>query len=201
MYQFIVPLFIVELSLRAFFPGFRDLIHDWASFFHWFLMMLAGYLCARDIRILDNLMCYRKRSLALAIIATILLFAGFFRGDGIYLDPDETNVVYKYVVYCAVRMTMVWCWILAAVGYAARYLQFGNRVLDYLNQAVYPLFILHLTTSTVIGYFVVQWPVNLWLKYLTITTLTLIVVLVAYHWLIRPYNMMRLLFGVKPAAD
>jgi cbb3-type cytochrome oxidase subunit 3 len=42
LYLAIVPLAVVEILLRAWFPGFPDLIHDWANFSHWFMIFIAG---------------------------------------------------------------------------------------------------------------------------------------------------------------
>lgn len=197
VYAFILVLFVVEVCLRAFFPGFRDLIHDWASFFHWFLIFIAGYVVASDERILDNATRLRGVSLAIACASTILLFTGFYEDGQFTLDPSDENIVVIYIAYCAVRMTMVWSCILTCLGFAGRYLRHGSPVLGYLNEAVYPLFILHLTIITVLGYFIVTWNVNLWIKYGVITTGTIVLVLLMYHFLIRPFAWMRLLFGVK----
>lgn len=92
----------------------------------------------------------------------------------------------------------MWSCILTCLGFAGRFLRISSPVLAYLNEAVYPLFILHLTVITVIGYFVVTWDVDLWAKYVFITTMTIAVILAVYHLLIRPFDVMRLLFGVKP---
>lgn len=197
IYGFIVPLFVVEVSLRVFFPGFRDLIHDWASFFHWFLIFIAGFIVANDEKILDNVEHLRGVSLMFALLSTGFLFAAFYGDGGFKLNPDDEGIVLKYIVYCAVRMVMVWSCILTCLGFAGRFLRISSPILAYLNEAVYPLFILHLTVITLIGYFVVTWDVNLWVKYVFITTMTIVVILTAYHLLIRPFNFMRLLFGVK----
>ncbi|MEO0437652.1 MAG: acyltransferase family protein [Pseudomonadota bacterium] len=198
VYQFILPLFVVELLLRHLFPGFRDLISDWASFFHWWMILLAGYVIANHEPIVDNLLSRRRESLMLAVIATVGLFAGFYGDEGFRLERSDPDVVFRYVAYCLVRMTMVWCWILAIVGYGARYLRKGSPMLTYLNEAVYPFFILHLTTTVFIGYWVISMPLGLWSKYLVITTGTIAVVLLLYHVGIRPFNSMRFLFGMKP---
>ena len=140
----------------------------------------------------------RNLSLLVAVISTVFLFVGFYGEDGFHLDRGEPNIVIRYIAYCAIRMVVVWTSILTCLGFAARYLQKFSPVLGYLNEAVYPLFILHLTVITILGYFVVGWQVALWLKYLFVTSTTLVGILAAYHFLIRPFNVMRLLFGVKP---
>jgi glucan biosynthesis protein C len=197
IYGFILPLIIVELPLRAIFPGFPDLIHDWANFFHWYLILLAGFTVAHNAAMLDNAQHYRTVSLLIAICSSALLFALFYSDGRIHLDPCRPHVAALYITLCVVRMIMVWTSILSCVGYAARYLRRPSVVLSYLNEGIYPLFILHLTAMTAIGYFVVQWQMELWLKYLTITSLTIITILVLYQVAIKHFKVTRLMFGLR----
>jgi hypothetical protein len=199
IYRFIIPLVIVEISLRALFPGFRDLIHDWASFFHWFLIFLAGFVVANYERLLDTACRLRYVSLIGAIFMTCALYY-LFGGTELHADLSDEFIIPKYLSYCFIRMTMVWCSILACLGFAAKYLRFASSLLSYINEAVYPLFILHLTVITLLGYWVVELDWDLWLKYGFITSATIGLVLVFYHFMIRPFNLMRLLFGVKEKA-
>jgi len=198
IYKLIVPLIAIEILLRAFFPGFRDLIHDWASFFHWFLIFLAGFVIAHNEKLLDQITQLRHISLIGAISATLFLFV-FLGGPSfdIHTSLPITTLVPAFVLYCVARMIMVWCAILTCVGYAGRYLRATTPGLSYLNEAVFPLFILHLTIIEILGFWVVGLDWSLWLKYLVITTLTIVLVLLIYQLLIRPFGFMRLLFGVK----
>lgn len=198
IYKLIVPLIAIEILLRAFFPGFRDLIHDWASFFHWFLIFLAGFVIAHNEKLLDQITQLRHISLIGAISATLFLFV-FLGGPSfdIHTSLPITTLVPAFVLYCVARMIMVWCAILTCVGYAGRYLRATTPGLSYLNEAVFPLFILHLTIIEILGFWVVGLDWSLWFKYLVITTLTIVLVLLIYQLLIRPFGFMRLLFGVK----
>ena len=94
-------------------------------------------------------------------------------------------------------MGLAWCCLMTCLGFAGRYLRFTNRPLVYLNEAVYPLFILHLTTIAMLGYWItpLRWSVSA--KYFAITSLTIVICLGIYHVAIRPFNRMRWLFGVK----
>lgn len=197
IYTFILPLFVVEVCLRAFFPGFRDLIHDWASFFQWFLVFLAGYVFANHLNLLNSATRLRHWSFVGAITSIVLMFI-LFGGMHLNEDPRDEWLFPKYLLFCAVRVTIVWTCILSCLGYAGKHLQFTNGVLRYVTEAVYPLFILHLTFITILGYWVVSLEWNLWSKYLFITSGTVFLVLASYHFLIRPFNIMRVLFGVKP---
>ena len=198
IYKLIVPLIAIEILLRAFFPGFRDLIHDWASFFHWFLIFLAGFVIAHNEKLLDQITQLRHISLIGTISSTLFLFA-FLGGPSfdIHTSLPITTLVPAFVLWCVARMIMVWCAVLTCVGYAGRYLRATTPGLSYLNEAVFPLFILHFTIIEILGFWVVGLDWSLWFKYLVITTLTIVLVLLIYQLLIRPFGFMRLLFGVK----
>ena len=89
LYAFVVPLFAVEVSLRAFFPGFRDLIHDWASFAHWFMLFIAGFTIANHVSALDSAVRLRKISLSVAVVTTALMFYFFGGTDFPFLPVDS----------------------------------------------------------------------------------------------------------------
>jgi glucan biosynthesis protein C len=198
IYHFIGLLLVVEIPLRIFFPGFRDLVHDWASFGHWFLMFLAGYVLANRASVLDEINKLRFVSLFGAILSSILYFSIFYEFGQPPLTRGSANLLILYPLYCVITMTLAWCCLLTCLGFATQYLRFNNRVLVYLNESVYPLFILHLTVIAMLGHFVIPLNLSIIVKYLIITTLTIVICLTTYHLIIRPFNPMRWLFGVKP---
>jgi hypothetical protein len=197
IYGFIAVLLAIELPLRVFFPGFRDLIHDWASFSHWFMIFLVGYTLANRESLLDEITKLRFVSFVGAVVSTIVLFTFFYDYGGINLTRDDPNIVIKYLGYCVTSMTLVWCCLLTCLGYAGKYLRFSNPVLAYLNEAVFPLFILHLTVIVILGYLITPLAWSITEKYLVITSATVFICLGIYHVVIRPSNLMRMLFGVK----
>ena len=201
----LIPLLLVpEILLRWLFPGFRDLIHDWASFVLWFIVFMAGYLVAVQISLVDDVIRLRRVSLALALVSTgvMYLWFGTLRPDfGGYAQGFPPEQVGSYIAWCFLRMVMIWCSILSCLGYAGRYLDFSTPALAYLNEAVYPLFILHLTVLVMLGYAIVPLSWALWVKYLVLTSGTILTILVFYHLFIRPFDTMRLLFGVKRRAE
>jgi len=129
LYLAIVPLAVVEIALRAPFPGFRDLIHDWASFSHWFMIFIAGFLLASNRPLLDHTQRLRGQSLVLAMIASATMFAQFWSQDPGGFTPlvnGEPNVQ-RYVWFCILRVANTWFWLLTCLGYAGRFLQRPSR--------------------------------------------------------------------------
>jgi peptidoglycan/LPS O-acetylase OafA/YrhL len=186
LYLAIVPLAVVEILLRAWFPGFPDLIHDWANFSHWFMIFIAGFLLASSRPLLDRTQQLRGPTLALAMIATATMYAQFWLPEKGHFSP------------CVLRVSNVWFWLLVCLGFAGRYLQRPSRLLTYLNGAVYPLFCLHLTVIVALEYLIVPLDWSILAKYLAITTGTIVVSLGSYEFLWRRIAWVRPLLGLKP---
>ncbi len=200
LYLAIAPLAVFEIALRAWFPGFRDLIHDWASFSNWFLVFLAGYLFASSEVLLDRVCSIRGVSLLLACLTTTVLFVEFWSWPISSFTPAQHGDVgaFEYLWFCIVRSANAWFWLLVCLGYAGRYLRRENRVLAYLNDAVYPFFCLHLTVIVAVSYVVVPLDWSATSKYLTIVATTIVLVLAAYEFVVRRISWLRPLVGLKP---
>ena len=70
----------------------------------------------------------------------------------------------------------------------------------YLSEASYPFYILHMPVNTIVGYFVIQWPVTIAVKFLVINVLTILATYVVYEVAIKRIGVMRFLFGMKPRS-
>jgi peptidoglycan/LPS O-acetylase OafA/YrhL len=198
-YLAIVPLAALEIPLRASFPGFPDLIHDWANFSHWFLIFIAGFLLASSQPLLDRTQHLRGTSLALASFATVIMFLQFWSPEQGGFSPSVNGGtdIWTYVWFCLLRVSNAWLWLLTCLGYAGRYLQRPSRLLSYLNNAVYPLFCLHLTVIVALEYVIVPLNWSVLAKYLVITTGTIIVTLGSYELLWRRIDFLRPLVGLR----
>ena len=200
LYLAIVPLAVVEILLRARFPGFPDLINDWANFSHWFLIFIAGFLLASSRPLLDRTQQLRSLSFAMATVTTATLFAQFWLPEKGHFSPLVNGAadIGTYGWFCILRVANVWFWLLACLGFAGRYLQRPSRLFRYLNGAVYPLFCLHLTIIVALGYVIVPRDGSILTKYLAITTGTIVISLGAYELLLRRIAWLRPLVGLKP---
>jgi glucan biosynthesis protein C len=199
LYVAIIPLALVEIALRAKFPGFPDLIHDWANFSHFFMIFIAGFLLASSTRLLDQTQALRRMSLFLGIMASAALFAFFWSYDTTSFSPPsgESSSTSMYVVFCVLSVANVWFWLIACLGYAGTYLQRPSSMLSYLNNAVYPLFCLHLTIVVVIEYLVVPLSWSIPMKYLVITTGAVAISLGGYELIRQKITWLQPFIGLK----
>jgi hypothetical protein len=87
-------------------------------------------------------------------------------------------------------------WLLAAFGFSYRYLSFNHRFLSYLNQSVFPVYIIHMVMLMGISYFVVFWEIPAELRFLIIFIGTLLLSFAFYEG-IRRLKWVRPLFGMR----
>ena len=135
---------------------------------------------------------YRFLFLSFAAICIILLFYNYWWNFNI---PKQKNN--RFFVYGTLNALHIWLIILAAAGFVKRYLNFTNSFLQYANQAVYPLYIIHQTIIVALGYYVVQWQLPAFMKLTVLTLCSFLSVFIAYHYFIRPFIVTRILFGMK----
>ncbi|MDP4255563.1 MAG: acyltransferase family protein [Bacteroidota bacterium] len=201
IYLLILPGLLVRTFMTMRWPETNDLIHDPAYLLYWLLFLLTGFLCIANSLLMDSLERNRRTSLAMAFLA--LLAINYLRWN--HLEPGYVLVHWqtdpRTYLYLALNALNAWAWVMAAIGYGKRYLNRRHRVLDYLNQAVYPFYILHQTVIVVLVYYVVQTTDGIGMKYLFVLGVTFAVTVGIYHLFIRPFGMMRLLFGMKPRGE
>lgn len=198
VFLLIIPSVIWYSFTVIHYPQTHDVIHDNSYFIYWLLFLLTGYLCMWQPALMDSLERNRRSSLAIAFL--LMVGINSLRWNGFeWLDfvQDWKNNPWT-PLYVAKDPLNSWFWVFAIVGYGKRYLNKTHASLPYLNEAVYPFYILHQTIIIVIGYYVIQTSDTIGMKFLFITILSLVVSLGIYHLFIRPFNFLRLIFGLKP---
>lgn len=93
-----------------------------------------------------------------------------------------------------------WLWLMSFIGIARRSLNFSNRTLEYANEGSYPFYILHQTVIVALALGIVELSAPIIVKYLLLTTASLLLSLAIYDLLIRRWRTTRFLFGMRPAV-
>jgi hypothetical protein len=154
---------------------------------------VTGYFIALDSQLISSIDKHRIAALVLALIAFAILYMCTLSPAGEkFLAAPGGSVV---------RVMHSWFWLAAIIGFTHRYLTSTNRFLRYANEAVLPFYILHQTIILLIGYHIVQLDTSIVVKYVVVTTLSFMAIGALYESLIRRFNVLRFLFGMKPNFD
>jgi len=189
LYFLILPLAVVQVSLRPYWPTQHNLVADWANFSFQLFHFWCGLLVASSPGIWDRIESLRRLSLVVGLTSLgVLLIDDFLGVKGGYPSPIEYTLV----------SALTWSWILTVLGYGKHYLNFRNRFIEYANEGIYPFYILHQTVIIVIGYYVVSWSLGPSAKFLALLVASFAVSVLIYEVLIRRWNWIRPCFGLKP---
>lgn len=191
VFLLVVPLFISDAALRASWPTTHNLIADWANFTFSLLIFIYGFILCSNGALLAIIERHRNVALVVAMIAFILMNSLLDEVD-VEKPPLASLLAFRFL-----KDLNTWSWLIAILGFAARYLNRPSRYLKYANEAVYPFYILHQTVIVVIGYYLINWQVKVGLKFLLITIATFSICWVLYEFIIRRTKLTRLLFGLK----
>ena len=187
LFALCLPLLAIELALRPLFPGFRNLLGDWASFSHWLTIFIAGWAMAHRPILLDRARTLRRSSLIVAGCANILLFALYYSAKEGLSHPQELTLAnaLSFALFSSLRVLSAWAWLLCCLGFALQWLNRPGKALGYLNRAVYPLFCLHQTTIVALGYCILPLDWSIGAKFWAISLGTFAIVLTLYEIAIR----------------
>jgi len=158
------------------------------------LFYISGYLIFANPRIMEIVKRLRWITLTLGVIATMCITV-FFMDEA--ASPAVHFGTTTFAIAQIVQALNSWCWLLAILGLGSRFLNRNNRFLSYANEAVLPFYILHQTVIIIIGFFVVQWSMGIPLKYLIISTSSFAAIMAIYDLLVRRFNVLRFLFGMR----
>ena len=192
---------LTEILFKPWFPGFIGVGYEWFWFFVFFAF---GYVCiiAKDeyYEFIEN---RRMQISILTLIWTIaFLWLRFEQHDsGIpYVDGGwlENNIFHNgmTILACLIHSFHAWFWCLTIFSWAAHLLNKPSANLAYLNQGVYPFYIVHMPL-TFAG---LRISTELGLKnYPAVVIATAFVILACWAFFegVRRTEFSRFLFGIK----
>jgi len=155
-------------------------------------LLLSGFIVFSHAGLQASIQRLRWLSLAITLVSLgVYLFVSFHYDLLTFGTP-------RYTLALGLRGLGSWCFILAILGFGKQHLDFSTPLVKYANEAVLPFYILHQTVLLSVGYFVVQWAIPDLLKWVTILLASFAIIMGLYEFLVRRFNFLRFLFGMKP---
>ncbi|MBN1568975.1 MAG: acyltransferase family protein [Acidobacteria bacterium] len=183
-----VPLFLSQILLLRHFPQeTHALIDDWAYVSYSYLFFLYGYVLLSKSVLVENLIKQRRIYAGYALSLSFFFFLCWYSG----IEPYIHNSI-ELFLSCLSTLSMA----LAFVGYAAKYLNRDYGWRQYLNEAIYPFYILHQTAIIIFAYLLVNSRLAIGMKASILALGSFTACVVVFVLFIRPFNFTRLLFGM-----
>jgi glucan biosynthesis protein C len=197
-----VPLALLNVVLGWQWQGWQvvgapDAVNLLSQFLFYTFVYVYGFVLYSDERLRQSA---RRDGNAFVLALAVLVFAiTQIPGMGSQALAHDYSV--GGITSALLRGVAAWMGIVALAGLSMRFLDFTNRRGQYLSEASYPFYVLHLAVLYLVGLPLLASGVPAVLGFLAMVVLTYALTLAAYEVLVRHIQPMRLLFGVKKAPQ
>ena len=89
------------------------------------------------------------------------------------------------------------CWIFGVFGLGYKYLNKPSKILSYLSQAAYPVYIIHMFVLYTGALLILPLEIPILLKFIAIVAFTVVGCFLIYEFVLRRIGFLRPLFGLK----
>lgn len=182
---------LARINLVEHFPTTHALIDDWANHAMSFLLFLLGALAARVPGFWARPGALRWQALGIAATGWALLVMWVAAYE---LLAPQTVAAIRPIAY-AVYALLAWSAITAACGFAAHHLDHDSPARRYLNDAIFPVYILHQTLIVVLAHGAKPLRIAPGTEAVLLVVLTVALSFGAYE-VIRRVRLLRPLFGL-----
>ena len=177
----LISLFFVIEALMVKPQPFALYAQTWHGFFIGFLAFFFGFLLVYSGKTFwQTVLKWRWLYAGLALILYVIRFVQFGTEAPGFLMAIESN-----------------CWIFGVFGFGYRYLNKPSKTLSYLSQAAYPVYIIHMFVLYAGAMLVLPLQIPPVLKFIAVSTFTVVVCYFIYEFIIRRVGFLKPLFGLK----
>lgn len=164
------------------------------NIFYYALFFLLGYFLAANKKSVTTI---DKLKLPALIGVALLAIPFYMILPSTYGMPDFSLLC---IGFAFLRNAWILCVLIALLGYSAKYLGKSTPLLGYLNNAAFPVYVVHQTVIIALAYWICPMTLPLWVKATAIMLLSLVVSLLLYE-LSKRVLPLRILLGIKKTKD
>ncbi len=173
IYAPLIPLAIIQITLRPHYPGLQNLYSDWANFLYYTTYLWIGFLMARNPAI-ENAIHRESVRIRVPMILSLL----FLLAAVIFQLENATLVL-------AATAIAGWSMVVGILGGAARHLSYEFRGHRYLARTAFPVYLFHQPAIVFIGYIVIGWSWGITAKFFFLLFASIATVVLLLHWVQR----------------
>lgn len=160
----------------------------YAKTWHGFFLGLITFFCGFCFVLAGDTLWKMLTNWRWLLLAIAVTLCGFRLAQGDLSTPN-----YRVVIESC-------CWIFSIFAFAHLHLNRGGRVLTYLSEAVFPVYIVHMIVQALVSTWLFSTSLAVPLQFILCFTLTLAGCFGIYE-LVRRVNILRPLFGLKMKSN
>ena len=185
---------ILVVSKKYYPSDSKDIFNLSSTFYHGFFFCLGMLFASAELTWV-HLKQFRKLNFVLFIVSSIIFYT-------YYLMPNEWISPYftidqRWTLWYCVCCFVGWTFVITLLGFAQIWFNKKSKLVQKLTEAIYPFYILHQTVLIVLGYYIIQLELLIFIKILLLLVTSFPIIILIYRFLIYPFKIPRIVFGMK----
>ncbi|WP_236559617.1 acyltransferase family protein [Colwellia sp. 20A7] len=194
LFLLVCLLIVIKIYFSLTFTSDDNKIENLSSSSYYFFFFIAGMVFIQNKSIWQAIGEQRLYNLMILLITTIIFYAYYYSPDlSEYLSLDA-----RWSIWWLVCCLVAWSALLTILGYGQFYLCKTPQWLRLSNELIYPFYIFHQTVIVVVGYHVIGLEASIAVKIILLFVLSFTITSAICLFIIKPFNLLRFLFGLKP---
>jgi peptidoglycan/LPS O-acetylase OafA/YrhL len=190
-----IPLIIGTIFLKKIDPSDSNDITNLSSTFYYGYFFVSGMLFTASKNIWTYLQSHRTFNFIIFVISFILFYANYFMPNE-YISP-YFSISSRWDIWYFTCALVSWTLVTTLLGYGHIWFNKKSILLKKCNEAIYPFYILHQTILIILGYYILQLELSILSKIVLLILTSFPLIFLIYRLLIYPFNITRILFGMK----
>jgi glucan biosynthesis protein C len=193
-------IFLFVIPISGTLIGLRILIKDrfsWADLSWYAIFFVIGYMIAADKQFTRGI----KKHRWICLVTWILGFMSMgliIQMTGYDPYPGKESFSLVFILFQIVWSLTSWSAVVFVLSMGAIYLNKNHKFLEYGNEAVLPFYLFHQTIILCVGWYVISWDMGITTKFMIISVISFVIIMILYTLFIRYFNIMRFFFGMRP---
>ena len=157
------------------------------------LFFVFGFVLYSDAHCVETV---KRQGIAILLLGIVVwgLSQALFDGGK---DIPAAQFAPDRVIALMMRGLIAWLWAIGLLGLGIRFFSFTNRLLAYLSEASYPLYVIHLPILIMLNSVVIHWDAGIPVKLAVLIAGTFAGALALYELLIKRTRVTRFVFGMR----
>ncbi|BBN07325.1 hypothetical protein MPTK1_4g02910 [Marchantia polymorpha subsp. ruderalis] len=185
----VVLLAVVQLRLRNRWPGYQNLVDDWANFWFYSIFFIAGFCLSLSKSLEDHIHLHWKMNGALGLLSCCL-----------YVFPDSFSRLYfsnSEHIQHVLSSSGAWYFVCFLRSAAHRYLS-NHPAPAFLSDNAFPVYIIHEVPLFLFAHFVLgKWSAPVGIKFAASVTVALLSSLLVLQTIVNRSRVFSFLLGAK----
>ncbi|MFT4416427.1 acyltransferase family protein [Fredinandcohnia humi] len=159
--------------------------------FFFIVLLLIGFITSSHPAYQEMFNRIRFKALIsiIILVPTWLILVSLNRGYEEFSGMD--------ILVTLFRTFNMWVTLIVILGYGHKYLNVKHKAISYMNEAAFPVYILHQSVLTVVAYFILESKLGVYPSFFLIMLGTFVISVLMYEYMIKRIAVLRWLFGVK----